>query len=148
MYNDSIKLSVEPLHSNLVQKGESIESQRVYASIKKNAILESNIMKIFPNSIYEHYKGHHYRVIAIATYSEDINEQFVIYEALYPNAVSQKYGHDRYRSFLNRLKLMARCCLVLSILNALRKSTTQQYFLVAFLTWKIIPSQFCNFVLK
>ncbi len=46
-------------------------------------------MKIFPNSIYEHYKGHRYRIITVATHSEDINEQFVIYEALYPNAVSQ-----------------------------------------------------------
>lgn len=57
--------------------------------LNKNAILESYIMQIFPNSIYEHYKGHHYRVITIATFSEDIDQQFVIYEALYPNPVSQ-----------------------------------------------------------
>lgn len=46
-------------------------------------------MEIYPNSIYEHYKGQRYRVITIATYSEDISEKFVIYEALYPNKVSQ-----------------------------------------------------------
>ncbi|MGE0009666.1 MAG: DUF1653 domain-containing protein [Candidatus Babeliales bacterium] len=46
-------------------------------------------MQILPNSIYEHYKGQQYRVIAVATYSEDINQQFVIYEALYCNKVSQ-----------------------------------------------------------
>ena len=46
-------------------------------------------MHILPNSIYEHYKGKRYKVIAVATFSEDINEQFVVYEALYPNKVSQ-----------------------------------------------------------
>lgn len=49
-------------------------------------------MGIHPQSIYKHYKGGYYRIIALATYSEDINEQFVIYEALYPNEVSQVWA--------------------------------------------------------
>ncbi len=39
--------------------------------------------KIKIGRIYRHYKGHNYKVIGIARYSEDDNKEFVIYEQLY-----------------------------------------------------------------
>jgi hypothetical protein len=34
--------------------------------------------------LYEHYKGHHYKIFAIARHSESL-EELVIYQALYGN---------------------------------------------------------------
>ncbi len=38
--------------------------------------------------VYRHYKGREYRVIGVARHSETL-EEFVVYEALYPNEVSR-----------------------------------------------------------
>lgn len=46
-------------------------------------------MEIKPG-IYKHYKGKEYRVICVAQHTETKTpELFVVYEALYPNEVSQ-----------------------------------------------------------
>lgn len=68
------------------------------------SFFERYAMQIYPNSIYEHYKGQRYRVITVATYSEDIEKQFVIYEALYPNAVSQIWARP-IEQFLESIQL-------------------------------------------
>ena len=64
-------------------------------------------MEIYPNSIYEHYKGQRYRIIAIATFSEDISQRLVVYEALYANKVSQVWARPE-AMFLEMVQLEGR----------------------------------------
>lgn len=64
-------------------------------------------MEIYPNSIYEHYKGERYRVIAVATFSEDITQRLVIYEALYSNKVSQVWARPE-AMFLEMIELQGK----------------------------------------
>lgn len=64
-------------------------------------------MEIYPNSIYEHYKGERYRVIAVATFSEDITQRLVIYEALYNNKVSQVWARPE-AMFLEMIELQGK----------------------------------------
>ncbi len=50
---------------------------------------------LYVGGVYVHVKtGHKYRLLAVAKDSEDLRD-LVVYEALYPNAVSQVWVRDR-----------------------------------------------------
>lgn len=44
--------------------------------------MSQSSLTIAAGSVYEHYKGHRYRVVGVARHSETL-EEMVVYEALY-----------------------------------------------------------------
>ena len=54
---------------------------------KKTTPSDTLLSEIIVGGIYEHYKGHRYRVLALSCHSEYLS-WYVVYEALYPNEVS------------------------------------------------------------
>lgn len=51
---------------------------------KSKTITISHLMReITVGAIYQHYKGKKYKVLAIARYSEDPTDAFVVYQGLY-----------------------------------------------------------------
>jgi hypothetical protein len=59
--------------------------------------------KIKINSIYKHFKGNLYKVIAIGKYSED-ERLMVVYQALYGNNDIWIRDYDMFNSFVDKEK--------------------------------------------
>jgi len=61
------------------------------------------IDQIKPHDIWQHYKGGHYRIIALSCHSEDLT-WYVVYETLYDNNISRIW-HRPLEIFLGTLEL-------------------------------------------
>jgi len=66
---------------------------------------EENILlqEIKVGGIYQHYKGHQYKVLVVSRHTEDLT-WYVVYEALYDNAVS-KIWHRPIKMFLETVDI-------------------------------------------
>ncbi len=79
-YHDKLLLTILLAVSTLFQATQEHRNLSNEQNEEKNMVV---IREIKIGKFYKHYKGNFYKVIAIARYSEDPKQLFVVYQALY-----------------------------------------------------------------
>ena len=55
--------------------------------VTENVNVENSIIQDVMLGTYEHYKGNKYKVLGVAKYCEDPNQEYVVYQQLYESKI-------------------------------------------------------------